>query len=394
MTMDGAGGCKRGPLGLVGAIALVVVVELGMGYSHEAFATFITASWCESGQAARCEALRCDVLCLGDSQVKSGVLPRVLARRLNRPAFNLSVVGGQAPSSYFLLDRALKAGARPRAVVVSFHPGLLASDCRVNLRQWPEMCTIGENLGLIATVRDIRLAGPLLLRIALPTLRVRSEIRAAVRAALRGVAEPGIEEARAYRRNWRLNAGAHVLAVKPNFRDAVESPLASVEQPAGRRWRAKPENLAFLRRFLALAKSRNIAVFWLMPTNSPGYRAVRVRDGSDPAYELFVRGIVAEFPHVTVLNPLPMLTDPSVFSDVCHVNRRGAASLSAVIAEVLASDHYGRRWVELDAGRPESLLAGEGLEDVGQSALALHSEAGHNTTPAQVAAGPPVGRRR
>src|SRR5262245_46892045 len=139
MTMEGAGGRRHAPRGLVGAVALIVVVELGIAWAHEAFATFITASWRESGRAAARDALRCDVLCLGDSQVKSAVLPRVLAQRLNRPALNLAVVGGQAPSSYFLLDRALKAGARPRTVVVNFYPGLLTADCRINIRQWPEL---------------------------------------------------------------------------------------------------------------------------------------------------------------------------------------------------------------------------------------------------------------
>ena len=36
----------------------------------------------------------------------------MLRERTGRRAFNLAVVGGSAPSSYFLLRRALKAGAR------------------------------------------------------------------------------------------------------------------------------------------------------------------------------------------------------------------------------------------------------------------------------------------
>src|SRR5436305_8758992 len=113
MAVDGRRG-RRVPLGLVGALALVAGAEWGVFRRLDGLTPYIPASWSQSGRAARREAVAADVLCLGDSQVKSGLLPNVLARRLGRPAYNLAVVGGQPASAYYLLARALKAGARPR----------------------------------------------------------------------------------------------------------------------------------------------------------------------------------------------------------------------------------------------------------------------------------------
>ena len=198
------GGGVRAPVGLAGAAVLVVVLELVVFRAGDDPASFITANWRESGRAAASESMAVggEVLCLGDSQVKCGLLPRVLQGRLGLTAYNLALIGGQAPSSYYLLARALKAGARPRAIVVDFTPSLLASDLRINTGMWPELLGLGECVDLILTTRDIHIAGPLLVRAVLPSLRRRDEVRAGVQ----GHGE-GREKARAYLRNWRLNAG-------------------------------------------------------------------------------------------------------------------------------------------------------------------------------------------
>jgi len=69
------------------------------------------------GGGRRTRRVAHDVLCFGDSQMKFGIAPHVVAARTGRPAYNLAIVGGQPPASYFLLRRALEAGARPSAVL-------------------------------------------------------------------------------------------------------------------------------------------------------------------------------------------------------------------------------------------------------------------------------------
>lgn len=368
----GGRGRGRVPLGLLGAVGLVAAAEVGVFARFDDPASFIAASWREAGRAATAPgAVGAGVLCFGDSQVKSGVLPAVLARRLGRPAYNLAVVGGQAPGSYYLFERALRAGARPRAVVVGYYPGLLGCDLRLNAGLWPELLGPAGCLDLVAGSRDRRLAGPALVRALLPSLLRRGELRAAVRVALTGAPDAGRDEARAYRRNWRVNAGAHALA--PGRGD----PGDARPEPGGGRWKCKPENARYVRRFLALAAARGVPVFWLLPTNAPALAAARARDGRDAAYGRFVAGLQAEFPGLTVVDPAPALAaDPSAFADVCHADRRGAVALSRALAEALDARLSGRdprRRVALTATAADP-AAWAGLEDVGQSAAALRAD--------------------
>jgi len=376
-------------LGFLGAVALVVAAEWAVFGPFDDPVSFGAASWRDGGRAAAHEAVDGAVLCFGDSQVKCGILPAVLERRLGLPAYNLAVIGGQAPGSFYLFERALRAGAKPRAIVVGYYPALLGCDLRLNAGLWPELLDPGGCLDLLLGARDTRLAGPLLTRAVLPSLRRRADVAAAVR----GGPDPGRDDARAYRRNWRVNGGAHAL---PVGRALVDE---SRPEAGGGRWKCKPENARYVRRFLALAAARGVPVFWLLPTNAPGLTAARLADGRDAAYDRYVAAVQAEFPGLTVIDPRPALTDPAAFSDVCHLNRRGAVALSLAVADVLDRSLSGRdpsHRVALPAGAVAAsgipgADAWASLEDVGQSSAALR--AGGGDAPARVAGAPGQTRR-
>ena len=187
------GNATRIPFGLVAAVVLVVAAERGVFRPLGEDSPFIPASWRESRRAASREAIGAEVLCFGDSQAKCGLQPKALGR----PSFNLAVIGGQAASTYRLFRLAIEAGARPRAVVVDYFPGLLASGCEINHRQWPELLEPVDCLDLIRTARDPKLLAPLATRLILPSFRMREEIRATVSSAFLGVTEKGRDEGRA-----------------------------------------------------------------------------------------------------------------------------------------------------------------------------------------------------
>ena len=73
---------------MVGMIALVVLVELGLGRSHW-FDNDMAESWRIKASAARREAAGCEVLCFGDSLVEFAFLPPILEERLGVKAYNL-----------------------------------------------------------------------------------------------------------------------------------------------------------------------------------------------------------------------------------------------------------------------------------------------------------------
>jgi hypothetical protein len=139
------------------------------------------------------------------------------------------------------------------------------------------------------------------------------------------------------------------------------------------RWNPHPANLAYLDRFLALARSRNIPVYWLLPPIQPGIQELTEKSGFDAEYTRFVRRTQARFPGTVVVDARHSGFTADQFFDGVHVNRRGAARLSTALADTLADrpvEEVDRRWVSLELG-PGGVL-NLPLEDVYQSAAVLH----------------------
>lgn len=327
------------PAGMLAALTLVAGLEVCAFRPRNDLAAFIPASWVEASRAARHDAVSADVLFLGDSQVKGGLLPSAFESQSRLRAYNLATIGGQPAAALALLRQAIDSGARPRAVVVGFYPGLLAADSRINVRQWPDLLGPIGCLDLIRAAGDFPFAAPLLTRSLLPSLRRRDEIRAAALTLATGTPDAATTKALAYQRNWRLNSGAQALTPNPAFRDDPIPPPGepgSAANRSGGHWRAKDEHLVHLRKLFTFAASQNISVFWLLPTNSPGLQSFRKTAGLDAAYLRLVTNLQREFSGLTVLDPNSLLTDPSVFSDACHLDHRGALTLTLVAADALA----------------------------------------------------------
>jgi hypothetical protein len=344
----------RAPWGLIGMLGLVVAIEAGLERHHLDFTRFYIHDWRVSGRAARAVAPACDVLCFGDSLVKFGVAPRAIEPRLGRRVYNLAVCDGQAPSSFFLLRRALEAGARPTAVVVDFAPHLLSAGPRHNLRHWPELVTTREGLELGLTAKHAAMGAELVLGCLLRSVKDRDEIRDAVLAALRGESTSRRGEILDHVRQWREDQGAQLCAPRPSYRGAID-PANPAYFP--RAWKCRSTNETYLRRFLALASAHRVRVFWLLPPVTPRFQARRDALGLEASHTRFVRRLQAEFAKLTVIDARHAGYDHSRFIDPLHLDRRGAAALSTELAGILAREFEGRgptpRWVELPAGRPE-----------------------------------------
>lgn len=358
----------RVPLGLVGMLVLVVLGEAGVA----AHALDLLApwhwDWRLTGAAAGKEARGCDVLLMGDSLVKFGVVPRALEGKAGAKVYNLGLCMGQAPATYFLLRRALEAGARPKSVVVTFAPHLLLPGPRYNGRQWPEMLTPAEAIDLALASHDFDLLAGTLVGRLLPTARTRPEIRAAVALALAGQRATQRFSTPRFLRNWRVNRGAIVMPPIP-----LRDDPATWQARLAPFWAADPTNAAYIGRFLDLARRHEIAVTWLLAPPSVELQALCEASGFDAGQTAFVRSWQARYPDLSVLDarrsgyPQEVHTD-----DPVHLNRDGAAALSAAVADALAAARPGA-WVELPAYR-----AADGprpFEDVHASELALGREA-------------------
>jgi hypothetical protein len=361
----------RAPWGLLGMAVLVAAVELHLAHRTLDFMSLEAFEWGTSARAARRAAPGAAILCFGDSQLKTGIVPRVIAAETGRPAYNLAVHCGQATSSYFLLRRALEAGARPAAILVDFKPHLLTMGPGLTRDRWPDFLSVRELLELSWAARDPRFFAAVGLARLLPSVRDRVQIRGEIVAALGGAGGGRRFGLLSHLRNVTVNRGAVVMTPRPWTPPPVDPGDAALYPTA---WQCERTNALYLRRFLALAAARRIPVFWILPPSLPEVQARREWVGADAAYLRFVRRAVARFPGVRVVDGRHSAYAPAVFADPLHLDRRGAVAFSAAVAEVLRRPAGSTpRWAVLPPyrDRPD----GVPLEDVDQSQLALQRRA-------------------
>ena len=333
---------SRAPIGLIGAIALVSAIEGGRREPTIEGSSKPALAWRFADESSRSapSAIGAEVLCLGDSLVKLGVQPKVIASRLGRTSYNLAIPGAQAMADVVLLRRAIADGAVPSVVVVDFDENLLAVSPRENLEGWAELLGPVDCLGFARHVGDPDLAARVASAMLLPTLRDRSAIREHIVARLGGSERPILPELRGLVRNWRRNDGAQFVPPGERGPDLATAPDA--DRPL-RAWRPHPFHSASVRRFCALADRHGIAVVWLLPPIRPDWRDRRAALGLLGTFDRFVAEIRAEFPSVSVVDGRDAGFPAEVFRDATHLDGTGAVALSEALAEAIEPLFEGER---------------------------------------------------
>ncbi len=366
---------RRWPAGLAGMLALMIVVESGLIRVSREIGTLTSADWRRDRQAATSEAVaRAEILCLGDSQVKTGVAPVVLEARLDRTAYNLAAMGSPTPATYFLLKRALDAGARPRAIVLDAHEAQLWGGIYRNyVASWAELVGPAEAFRLARDDGDLGFFG-LYLAHLIPSVRFRHDLRKAVVAAIaERPRDPEVPWDAVVVRHYRRNRGA-LLFQPTHAKDGPDPYPGGLVPPvdAALCYRkgpfAKATNLVYLDKALALAKSRGIPVFFLLAPIHPGVLEVRERTGLEAQYEACIRKIHDKYDNVTVVDARHAGFGHGALVDTCHLNDEGATALSHGLAEVIAERldgiPRGDRWVPLPAfAEPPARLSVENLAE-------------------------------
>ncbi len=356
------------PAGLLGMLALVGLVEWTLARRDQDFTAPWHWDWRLAGRVVSKgdKARGRDVLLFGDSLLKFGVMPRVLAERSGRSAYNFALHTGQTSSSYFMLRRALRAGARPSLVVLDLTPHMLKHGPAENAELWPELLSARECLDLAWTARDPALFASTMLAEALPTYKERHALRASFLAACRGESRSRRSENLTYRRNWKLNDGGQLMV------DGGEPAVDPVHwfDTLYRRWAPHPVNVSYLDRFLDLARSSGVGVVWLLPPTHPAVQARLDASGYDARLSRFVAEIQARHPGVVrVVDARRAGFGADQFYDGIHMNRRGALALSMALGEAIRGPFAPDRWAALERSRVDPV--GLPIEDVYQSSLAL-----------------------
>jgi hypothetical protein len=355
------------PRGLLGMLAIVVVVESYVGRHPIDFTDTSRYSWTLSDAAVRREAKSAQVLCFGDSLVKHGLLPEMLEDRLGKSVYNLAICAAPAPAQYYLLRHALDAGARPEAIVVDFMPGLLAGGIDYGEKYWSELLTPGEIVALSRSARDARFLMGTMLDRTLPSLRGRWEIRNKIVAAMNGETDPLTETNLTHVRNWGLHRGAQYTQDNLAF-EGEPTEEDHLRVLSDHFWCHRINRL-YLDRFLRLAESRGVRVYWLLPPASPKIQKRRIESGADAKYTRFVREIASRHPGLVVLDARRSGYDYTRFIDPIHLTGRGALTLSAEVADAIVSRRES--WVDLPPYRDHPVTTP--LEDVEQSRIAVNA---------------------
>jgi hypothetical protein len=343
------------PRGFLGMVALIALSEAFFARNDLKFSSLEAHDWKTTARSAAEAGQTGGLLCFGDSQLKYGVLPLVLESRLGQPVQSLAILGGQAPSTYFLLRKALESGARPSAILVCWEPHLLQDGPSHNARVLPELADFSDNLELSWAAGDSGLLLSTALGQALPSYRERFEIRDNIKAAFHGETPPmGFRIEMAWR-NKVMNRGAVALAKDHAGRN---TDLSRWGNPTQQPWKADPTNTAFARRFLGLAKEYEIPVFVVLMPVSPGMQRKYEQNGIDLPYTEWVRKLGKSFQDLVVLDLRNATYDATVFYDALHLDRDGAVSASLALGDHLRrhldGQPSGDRWVRLPSGRMTS----------------------------------------
>jgi hypothetical protein len=338
---------RRVPAGAIGMIVLIAAIEAILAGHELDVVTAEDWQYLQAGRDAASRTRRCDLLILGDSLAKFGVLPNVVGSRTGSRAYNLAIGGGQAPSSFELLRRAYQGGARPRAVVVDFSPYLIALPPRIAREHLPFLLGYSASLQLAWKARDPVLLANLVTRRTFFSLRCRPGLRSWVASTLAG--RPGRDRAvmAETRRHWGQHAGAMVMPAVPGQR-VVGTLQQRRFYPKG--WTPDRVNSDYIRGLIELAGAHGSKVYWLIPPIHPAVEEANEAAGFDQRYVAFVSEQQRRYPGLVVIDGRHARYDPNVFFDADHLGREGAFALSEDLGDVLRSASRSRspdRWVKL-----------------------------------------------
>jgi hypothetical protein len=327
----------RAPWGLVGMLLFLWVFEtIVRDREAIAFSSLAGASWCHAAKAASSDARGASILVFGDSIPKLGISPPVLEVELHEPAYNLAAFGGPPAFSYFMLQRTVELGAKPKTVILSFMPANLAIDLPTYMQFWQKLTSAREAVDLAWTLRDLSFLAELSVGRMFPSVRNRRAIRSELDDALAGqkrpTREPQVTEADW--RTWQQNRGGHLVPEGPAPGRSIRADLGDHYLfPTTRS--SNPAQASYLQRFLQLAADHQIRVVCFLAPIASRTQEMRERVGLDAHYTQLIRNLKSLHPEVIVLDGRDARYHDDLFMDQVHLNSAGATRLSRELAGVL-----------------------------------------------------------
>ncbi len=369
-------------------LALVGAVEFWLVRHKDWFTFNHEVAWLNADVHVRAAA-GCEVVAFGDSLVKQGVVPPAMEERLGsgRKAYNLAISGTTPLSHYLLLKRLLAVPGVPPPKALLVDGELLESNPLEASQPWADLLTFREIAGLMRAHGEIAFFSAIAVAEVLPSVRMRKPIQRRLTRAVKGEPSEDPNALAVFLRNQKRNRGAEIVPQRSDL--SGKDPIGDLIKREGSRqllWGCHPKSARDLDRFLSLASSKGIRVYWLLPPVHPQLAAVRTNGGWWKGYHPFIQRMQARYPMLTVLDSRRSGFPPDALMDAVHMSRTGAIAYSDALGDLLRThldrpDEHSERWIEMpryDAKKAQALADASPVEDVMQSGKNLANEMREN----------------
>ena len=285
------------PWGAAGMVALLVVVEAFVGRHWIDLTDPVSLSWRYSAVAAETGVRDCEVLCLGDSLVKHGLVPSVIERTSgteSREPFRRA--GLDAPDLFACCAGRSIRGARPKALIINAKPAVLLGGPEFNARAWQEVLhparcrrTAADHAGTRRSSRPRSSAG------CFHRCDAGWRSNPPVLAAIARRDRPhSLDQSRPLAELVRQRRGeCRSVRCLPT---AARSTREVERQLYTDLFYVDPANAEAIERILKLAADRRIPLFWVLFPLSPKLQSLRDESGAEMLHDRFLKSIVARYP--------------------------------------------------------------------------------------------------
>jgi lysophospholipase L1-like esterase len=344
--------------------------------------------WRDTGRDSRSpEAREADVILLGDSMIRCGLVPEILEAKTGRKTVTLALTGGRPSAALLLLNRVLEQGGAPSVVVIDFEPLILINSPYSAWTAWYELLEPRDVFDFGQWMHDPSFPASFSLGHAFLSIRHRQLFEGQFKAFVENgdwlhslataetVATPPVlshgtpARAPASVHTQPLNDGGHhSLKIDVNQEPAefastnpanslgellpplprtVEFQLTSLSPGATNKLEAKA-----VIKLLRLTRDQKIALYIAIPPRGAELEKHLDDHGLAAWRDRFHDSLLREFPHVRVIDSRHAGYSDLLFSDSSHVNHAGAQAWSrdfaATLARELTSPGHEARRIVLD----------------------------------------------
>jgi len=307
--------------------AIVVALELVLAFVPENV-MIRTMRWM---RARLDREIAADVQLHGDSVAQGALLASEIEMSLpaGKRVINAALQGSGPEFTYFLLRRQIENGQVPGAIVLAHSPHTFVTErtgvlvgAFLGWSEIPEVFAHGRHFfdALYGVLCKLSF-----------TLRHRDELSDLAkgrRAAVASWNDPLPTEA------WVRQVGEEAEA---KWEREGKRPPGELHPVYLRRFEVDPGVHALLGRLLALAKARDVRVYWLTLPEHEAVAAARDTLGFAPAYYAFVDSLAARG-EITLLQREFEVLPATEFGDYTHLRLRAALRLSREVGEKLRAE--------------------------------------------------------